>query len=139
MNFSERKRTVDNVIALINAKWNNHVTMDVQSYVNVSTVIRFTDDRFGEWFSCPKSVYNGVGHPRTTFEKKSISHKLVMSEILSRIESTHNGKVVLDESTFKTPYVKARFVDFEHGGQHLETFGRAGDTQFEIFNKNQKV
>jgi hypothetical protein len=49
--------------------------------------------------------------------------KLSIEEVKKRIEKIHNGRVALDESTYVSTHIKARFIDSEFG----EWFSKPND------------
>ena len=59
---------VENRIAKIHG---NVIKIDKSTYINAHTKCKFIDDKYGEWWACPKDIINKkVGHPRKANDKR---------------------------------------------------------------------
>lgn len=106
---------IDEVIKRVKEKHGDVVSLDVNSYVNCYTPVRFLDAMYGEWFATPSHVISGHGHPRRGIDVRSSKHVVSADVVAERVLKLHHGELILDIATYTDTVTPARFIDVEHG------------------------
>lgn len=84
-----------------------YISFDHSTYKNTTTKCKFIDDKYGIWWTTPKSVLSGREHPNRKFRRSS-------KDIELEIQTTR-PYITLDHDTYKNTYTKCRFIDNKYG------------------------
>lgn len=98
------------------SKHGNLITIDESTYKNYCThKAKFTDKEHGDWWSIPKSVVEGLGHPKRGKFSTMLKQRLPIEKVLDSIFKSHGNSVHIDESTYVNCSTKARFIHEKYG------------------------
>lgn len=90
------------------------VSIDEATYRNASSFARFIDKEFGEWWAQAHHVAMGHKHIKRGYLERKM-HIIPIAEVKRRLLEIHNGIIIVDETTYKSMHIKARFIDKEFG------------------------
>lgn len=106
--------TPEILIARIKEKHGNIITPDLSTYTNTHTDMRFIDCDYGEWWSIPKEVMGGTGHPGRWEARRGKNNIIPIKEIKASLLKIHGESIVIDESTYIDASTKCTFIDKEY-------------------------
>jgi len=109
------KIRLEDVIERIVRIHSDVVVMDVSTFVGAHNKTRFIDKDYGEWWTSPKSVYEGRKHPKRGYAERCTPAKLSVQAVDERLCYVHMGNVALVHDTYVNLETSATFIDKDYG------------------------
>jgi hypothetical protein len=111
-----KRITIEEVKKRLENNHNGRVSIVESTFIGMNYPANFVDVEHGEWRATAAGVINGHrGHKIRGNKKRKLARKMSADEVSVKVESISGGEVVLDKSSFRNTYTKARFIDKKYG------------------------
>lgn len=110
-----RRWTIKRVVERLKEIHGDTVTLDLTTYVDISTKARFVDKDYGEWWGIPRRIASGRHHPTRGAKLGHDRTRTSLQDVLDAIKCVHGQTVTMDVSTYVKASQVTRFIDADYG------------------------
>lgn len=107
-----RKCSIEDIEKRLKFLYDDILTVDRATYVNVNMPARFIHKIYGEWWNVPKYI---LRKRLLHLEEKKLLFKKPIEKIREQLKEIFGEQVVIDETSYVRSSCKARFIDKEFG------------------------